>query len=94
MLATSQSTRHSAQVLMELRVDAGTFRIGQLGPGFVILRPPVEIPPGIGEVVVRIDGSETRFPIRLEHGATSNQSRTPVTALIEAAIPTAATFAA
>lgn len=78
---------------MELRVDAGVFRIAQLGPGFMILRPPVVLPPGTGgEVVVCIDGAESRFPVRLDHGSNASQVRTPISA--ELPISAAATSAA
>lgn len=88
MISTSKSIRHSAHVEMELRVDGEAFRVGQLGPGFLILRPSVELPPCIGEVLVRIDGHETRFPVRLDSGSSVRTPKTPIrsaTAAVSAA---------
>ena len=81
---------------MELHFDGQIHSVGHLGSGFLILSPTVDLPPGTGEVMLRIDGSERRFPIRLEHGSNSSQAKTPVSlaAAVEHSIPTAAISAA
>ena len=89
-------TRHSAQVEMELHLDGRIFSVGQIGSGFLMLSPPVDLAPGVGEVMLRIDGTERRFPVRLDQGAISSRTMTPVTlaALVEPSFPTSATSAA
>ncbi len=63
---------------MELHLDGRIYPVGHLGSGFLILSPPVDLAPGVGEVMLRIDGTERRFPVRLDSGALSHQVRTPI----------------
>ena len=63
---------------MELHLDGAVYSVGQLGSGFLILSPPLDLPPGVGEVMLRIDGAERRIPVRLEIGSSSVRARTPV----------------
>lgn len=53
---------------MHLSVDGQTFRIGQLGPDFIILNDHVKLPPGQGEITVSIDGHVERWRVDLPEG--------------------------
>jgi hypothetical protein len=61
---------------MELHFGGQVYPVSQLGLGFLILSPAVDLPPGVGEVMLRVDSIERRFPVQLEHGASSQQSKT------------------
>lgn len=46
---------YSAEVRMSLAVNGHIFSIGELGPGFVVLRDAVDHPPAIGEITMSVD---------------------------------------
>ena len=59
---------------------AGSRRLGvaQLGPDFIILDEPTEVPPGPGELVVLVDGNEKRRAVTLPAGIRAYEIRTPI----------------
>jgi hypothetical protein len=63
-----KSNGYSANVHMELCVNGLTFRIGQLGPAFLILDEPTDLPPARGEITVSIDGQVRRWQVQLPEG--------------------------
>lgn len=63
---------------MQLQINGHVFAIGQLGPDFLVLRDPVDYPPGDGEITVSIDGDVRRWSVQLPDGITANQPRTKV----------------
>lgn len=54
---------------MQLLLEDRELEIAQLGPDFLILRQPAQLPPATAEIVLQVDGSERRWPVRLPHGA-------------------------
>jgi hypothetical protein len=69
---------HSAQVRMELHVNGHVLPIAQLGPDFLVLTNPIDHPPGDAEIAMSIDGHESRWPVRLLDGLSSQQRRAPI----------------
>lgn len=63
---------------MELFAAGRQLPIAQLGPDFVIFARPVELPACIGEMVMRVDGEEERWTVRLPHGATVEERRVAI----------------
>jgi hypothetical protein len=66
-----KSNGYSANVHMQLCVNGRTFRIGQLGPDFLILDDPTDLPPAIGEIIVSIDGRVRQWLVQLPDGVSS-----------------------
>jgi len=69
---------YSTTVRMHLIVGAQCFAVAQVGPDFMILETPVDLPPTQGELVVRIDGDEKRRSIDLPHGARATDAETRI----------------
>ena len=88
-MSSPPSTRaHSADVRMQLIFDGITLPLEQLGPDFVILRKPMTaMPPNIGEILLRIDGSERRWSVRLPEGIDIATQATPIHFLPQSSIP-------
>jgi hypothetical protein len=79
MTENRQKLGHSADIRMQLSVNGSVLPIAQLGPGFLILKEPIDHPPSDGEIAVWIDGSERRWRIHLEHGIRASILKTPIT---------------
>ncbi len=63
-------SRYSSDVELLLVFGNKSHRLSQIGPDFVILREPAELPPTDAEVVMLIDGREqSRWPVTLVDGA-------------------------
>jgi len=62
-------TRKSSNVNLNLIAGNHTFRLSQIGPGYVILREAVSIDPCDAEIVVSVDGDDRRIPVQLVDGA-------------------------
>jgi hypothetical protein len=61
---------YSSEVQLFLIVEGRSYSLAQIGPDFVTLREPAELPPAEAEVVMIIDGREqNRWAVTLEHGA-------------------------
>lgn len=63
---------------MQLCVNGHVLSIGQLGPDFIILDNPADIPPSEAEIALSIDGREKRWAIFLEDGVTAGQKKTRI----------------
>jgi hypothetical protein len=69
-LSMNQSTGHSSEVQLFLIVGGAPHSLAHIGPDFVILREPIELPPTDAEVVMLIDGrKQSRWPVTLVNGA-------------------------
>jgi hypothetical protein len=77
--ANMKKRSFSADVEMELRVNGQIFKIGQLGPDFLILTNPIDHPPAGGQITVSIDGDVTTWPVRLPDGVATDKVRTRIT---------------
>jgi hypothetical protein len=56
MSATLPQSRYSAEVILSLVVGDRTISLSQVGPHFVLLAEPTDLPPGPAEVHVNVDG--------------------------------------
>lgn len=79
MLLTNLPRHYSAEVRLYLETSKGTFSLAQIGPNDVIFAKPVDLPPCDAEVVMSIDGTVTRWPVRLANGVTSSNQLSATT---------------
>ena len=63
---------------MHLEVAGQSLAIAQMGPDFLILEQPVELPATWGDVVMRIDASERRWSVSLPDGLSAVAQRTRI----------------
>jgi hypothetical protein len=80
----SESSSYSAHVDMFLVLDDHKLPLGQLGPAHCILEQEREFPPGDAEIVLIIDGRESRMPVYLPNGISPGQTRVAYQALVTA----------
>jgi hypothetical protein len=69
---------HSAQIEMELLVNGATLSIGQMGPDFLLLDDPIDVPPGNAVIVFSVDGNARRWEVRLPEGVAAGRQRVPI----------------
>jgi hypothetical protein len=69
---------HSADVRMELTVNGHILPISELGPGFLVLTAGVNHPPTDAEIMLRIDGHEDRWRVRLDDGISAGRTETRI----------------
>ncbi len=69
---------HSADVRMHLSVDGHTMSIGHLGPDYVVLDTPIDHPPSDAEISLSVDGSKSRWKVRLIDGLSASQARSRI----------------
>jgi hypothetical protein len=62
-----------------LLVNGQSHKLAQIGPDFVRLREPAEIPPGRAEMLMLVDGAEHRWSVILKVGAVPFDSDLDVT---------------
>jgi len=74
----SKANGYSADVQMQLSVNGQVFRIGQLGPDFLILDNPADHPPAEGEITMSIDGEISRWMVQLPHGVSAANELCPI----------------
>src|SRR5436305_1648990 len=72
---THDSSSYSASVDMFLLLDNQKLPLGQLGPAHCILEQNASFPPGHGEIVVVVDGHESRLSVYLPDGISNGQDR-------------------
>jgi hypothetical protein len=60
---------YSSKVQLFLEMLGRVYSLSEIDPDFVTLREPADLPPGNADVVMRVDGSEQRWPVELPHGA-------------------------
>ena len=78
MLPTNLPLHHSADVHLSLITAHGTVRLAQIGPQFVIVAKPVDMPPGDAEILMRVDGYEKRWPIHLTEGLSAHERKAAI----------------
>jgi hypothetical protein len=62
------SNPHSSHVTLEFRNEELRVRLSQLAIGFAIAAEDIEVEPCSGEIVMTIDGRESRMPVFLPNG--------------------------
>jgi hypothetical protein len=79
MISAPSQQRHSAQVDMHIVVGLRTYELAQAGPDFVIFAEPTSLAPETqGELVVTVDGEETRAATCLPKGVEAGVKKTPI----------------
>jgi hypothetical protein len=69
-MGTTWTDGFSAHVDLFLLVDGERLDVAQVGPSSFIFSKPVELPPGTeGELVISVDGVETKSQVLLQHGS-------------------------
>jgi len=58
-------SQYSAELSGYLEVGGSKLVLGQLGPEYLILRDPAAVPGGRGEIVMLVDGEESRYAVLL-----------------------------
>jgi hypothetical protein len=71
---------HSAQVKMRLLVNELTVPVVQLGPDFLLLDAPLDLPAGDASVVMQVDQQERRWDVRLPDGSSASSRRVAIVA--------------
>ncbi|HZN34637.1 MAG TPA: hypothetical protein VFB80_12505 [Pirellulaceae bacterium] len=84
---TANSAGYSAHVEMFLILNGQQFDLGQIGPEHCIVRNPAEVPPSPGEIVLIVDGNETRLQVYLPHGISSSSRKVAYRPASPAAAP-------
>ena len=69
---------YSAQVRMTLVVNGHTLDVAQLASRFLILASPVDHPPAPAEVLLSVDGQQTRWPVFLDDGISPAVKKTRI----------------
>jgi hypothetical protein len=70
-MATSElstKTGYSADVRLHLAISGRVIDLAQVAPEFLIINRPLDLPPCQGEVVVTVDGVESRRRASLMDG--------------------------
>jgi hypothetical protein len=76
--ASLEVQNHSARVRMELRVNGSVLTISHLGPDYLILAQPVNHPPAEAEIIMSVDGSQSRWHVQLPDGVSRASRRTHI----------------
>ncbi len=77
---------------MKIAVNGHRYRVGQLGPDFIILNEePLPCGPGIAEMFLSIDGQEETWAVYLPGGLSAAWKETPISAISSALVRSADT---
>ena len=83
LIAEQNHGAHPAQVKMRLIVGATTIRIAHMGPDFLLIDAPGDLPPCEASISLRVDNNESEWRVRLPEGI-SKDSRRVALALAQA----------
>ena len=73
------SNHFSAEVHIELVIDGLSHELAGVGPTFFVSREPLNITACNAEIHMTVDGDVFVWPVRLPHGARSDQRETSIT---------------
>ena len=65
---------------MRLVVNGLSLTVAQMGPDFVLVDAPVNLPPASATVVFQVDASERRWNVRLPNGVSAGEQRVEILA--------------
>jgi hypothetical protein len=71
---------HSAVVRAQLAVNGHVFEVAQLGPGYLFLKDPIDLPPSDAVLTLQIDDSVSVRNLRLPCGMAAGRQRTLIAA--------------
>jgi hypothetical protein len=83
MIAEQNHGAHSARVKMRLIVGGAAIRITHMGPDFLLIDAPGDLPPCEASILLRVDDTESQWKVRLPEGI-SRDSNLVALALAEA----------
>jgi hypothetical protein len=63
---------------MQLQVNGSSLPIAQMGPDFLLLDKPIDHPPCEATIVLSVDDSERRRPVRLPDGLAAGHERVAI----------------
>ena len=78
MIPESSQGGHSARVNMRLLVGELVVAVVQLGPDFLLVSEPLDLPPGEASMVLQVDGSESRWKVFLPQGISAASNRVAI----------------
>lgn len=73
------SNHFSADVRIDLVINGLSHELAGVGPTFFVSREPLNIPACDAEIRMTVDGDAFVWPVRLPHGARSDQRETAIT---------------
>jgi hypothetical protein len=82
----ANSSGYSTHVALFLVVNGREIELGQVGPQHCVVRHAEAFPPSQGEIVMIVDGNESRVPVSLPSGASLGSRRVPYTQLSASAV--------
>lgn len=65
---------------MRLLVGERSLPVVQLGPDFLLVGEPVDLPPGEASMVMQVDASERRWKVFLPNGISATTNRVVIMA--------------
>src|SRR2546427_8046692 len=74
---------YSADVRTNLILNGHSIPVAQLGPGFLLLDAPNDLPPGLASIVLSVDQSEERWYVHLPNGISAESMRVAIVAAVE-----------
>lgn len=63
---------------MQLRAHGVTVAVDQLGPDFLLVNAPVDLPSGEASLVLQVDSGERSWPIHLPTGVSAASPRVAI----------------
>ncbi len=72
------SANHSAVVRITLHVNGQEIRVAQMGPDFLTLKEPAQLPPSHGQVTLEVDGNVQTFEVSFPDGISAKDKRVTV----------------
>ena len=78
MLPLSSQGGHSARVNMRLLINGHSLPLAQMGSDFIYVNDPIDHPPAIASLVLKIDDDEERWQVRLPAGMSANDQRVTI----------------
>lgn len=78
MFVKSSRGGHSAQVQIRLLVGNADLSVAQLGPDFLLVDTPGDLPPGEASIVMRVDESERHRSVSLPQGVSAASHRVTI----------------
>lgn len=78
LIAMSSQGGHSARVQMQLLVNGDSFSVARMGPDFLLVDAPVNLPPGDASVIFQVDQSERRWSVNLPDGISADSKRVAI----------------
>ena len=78
-----EQSAYSAEVQLDLVIEGRSIPLAQISRDWIVLREPMDLEPGFGEVVATIDGNERRWPVSLTEGSCATAAKVAIRDLPE-----------